>query len=244
MTDTAQTEAFGFRPLYRQVKESLVRRLIEGEWQPGQLIPSEMELSRELGVSQGTVRKALDTMRAENLLIRRQGRGTYVAEPEHGDLRFQFFRLVPDDGEHVFPASRTLRRVQAEADQEEAKALGMRQKDPIWRVERIRMLENVPSIIETISLPEGRFPGFDSLDDVPNNLYRIYSQRWGITIGSATEQLKAVGASVRDAKHLDCRSGHPLLRIARTAFDLERNAVELRVSRCLTEDAYYLSELR
>ena len=115
MSQTAETTAFAYRPLYAQVKDRLVRRLIDGAWQPGQLIPSEMELARELGVSQGTIRKALDAMTAENLLLRRQGRGTYVAEPEDSRILFQFFRLMPDGGEPVFPTSRILARSAAAA---------------------------------------------------------------------------------------------------------------------------------
>ena len=85
MADAGETAAaFSYKPLYLQVRDSLVRRLINGTWQPGQLIPSEMDLAREVGVSQGTIRKALDVMTAESLLVRRQGRVTFVAEPEEG----------------------------------------------------------------------------------------------------------------------------------------------------------------
>ena len=101
--------SFSYKPLYVQVKDSLVRRLIDGAWQPGQLIPSEMELAREIGVSQGTIRKALDAMAADHLLVRRQGRGTYVAEPEESRILFRYFRMTPDSGEHSFPTSRILR---------------------------------------------------------------------------------------------------------------------------------------
>ncbi|MDZ5695927.1 GntR family transcriptional regulator [Chelativorans sp. M5D2P16] len=244
MTEVTQARAFGFRPLYLQVKESLVRRLIEGSWQPGQIIPSEMELARELGVSQGTVRKALDAMTGENLLIRRQGRGTYVAEPEESRILFQFFRLVPDSGERSFPDSRVLRSKQASASREEAERLKIPAGAEVWRIERLRTLEGAPLLVETVTLPAARFPGFEALTEIPNNVYRLYSQRWGITIAGAAEKLKAVGASARDARVLDCAPGTPLLHISRTALDLAQEPVELRVSRCLTERAHYLADLR
>src|SRR5690606_120113 len=101
---------FAYKPLYVQVRDTLVRRLIDGLWQPGQLIPSEIELAREVGVSQGTIRKALDAMTTENLLVRRQGRGTYVAEPEDGRMLFQFFRLVQDGVARSFPTSQVQSR--------------------------------------------------------------------------------------------------------------------------------------
>ena len=88
----------GYRPLYRQVKELLMKRLSDGSWTPGQLLPSEPDIAADLGVSPGTVRKALDEMSAESLLVRRQGRGTFVARHDDERILFQFFRLVPDSG--------------------------------------------------------------------------------------------------------------------------------------------------
>lgn len=244
MSDSAPAGVLGFRPLYLQVKESLVRRLIDGAWQPGQLIPSEMELARELGVSQGTVRKALDAMTGENLLIRKQGRGTYVAEPEESRILFNFFRMVPNTGERAFPNSRILRRAKGKANREEAAAMAVAEGSDVWRIERVRAFGDDPLLVETLVLPAARYPGFEAEQDIPNNVYRLYSQRWGITIASAREKLKAIAATASDARHLGCEPGTPLLRIFRVAVDLEQNVVELRVSRCLTEKAHYLSDVR
>ncbi|MDN2566780.1 GntR family transcriptional regulator [Aquibium sp. A9E412] len=244
MAEAGDAATFAYRPLYLQVKESLIRRLIDGQWQPGQLIPSEMELAREIGVSQGTIRKALDAMAGENLLIRRQGRGTYVAEPEESRILFQFFRLMPDSGEPTFPTSQVLRRTRGAADREERAALALGTGAAVWRIERVRELGGAPLMAETIVLPAARFPGFDALGEIPNNVYRLYSERWRITVARASERLKAVAATPDDAKALGCPRATPLLRIARVAFDLENNPVELRLSRCLTRDAHYSSELR
>lgn len=240
----AAEPAFAYRPLYVQVKDSLVRRLIDGAWLPGQLIPSEMELAREIGVSQGTIRKALDAMTAENLLVRRQGRGTYVAEPEESRLLFQFFRLVSDDGERAFPTSRILARTTARATAIERARLQLDEGGRVVRIERVRDLGGRPLIVETISLPHERFSAIEAMTEIPNNVYRLYSQNWGITIARAVERLKAVGAMAADAAALGCAAGAPLLEIARVAYDLEGNPVELRVSRCLTDGIHYASELR
>jgi GntR family transcriptional regulator len=241
-TDTGTT--FNYRPLYIQVKDSLIRRLIDGAWQPGQIIPSEMELAREIGVSQGTIRKALDVMTAENLLVRRQGRGTYVAEPAESRILFQYFRIVPDSGEASFPDSSILRWSREKANGAERESLMLSKGAAVWRIARIRNLGGVPAIAETISLSTTRFAGFEALTSIPNNLYRLYSENWRITIARAREKLKAVAASKSDAKALGCAEGTPLLRIMRVAFDLEGNPVELRVSRCLTDQTHYLSELK
>ncbi|QDZ02884.1 GntR family transcriptional regulator [Nitratireductor mangrovi] len=236
--------AFAYKPLYVQVKDQLVRRMIDGEWQPGQLIPSEMELARQVGVSQGTIRKALDAMTTENLLIRRQGRGTFVASPEESRILFQFFRIVPDSGETTFPDSRVLTSARSVAEGTEAEALGIREGDDLWRFERVRAIRDEPVLVETIRLPADRFPGFGDLPQIPNNVYGLYSQRWGITIARASERLKAVGATAGDAARLRCARGDPLLEITRIAYDLENKPVELRVSRCLTRTTHYTSELR
>jgi GntR family transcriptional regulator len=244
MDEVKEPPLLGYKPLYMQVRDRLVRRLIEGAWQPGQMIPSEIELAREVGVSQGTIRKALDAMTAENLLVRRQGRGTYVAEPEDSRILFQFFRIMPDSGERTFPTSRILARTRALADPTEQHALALSPRHEVTRIERVRMLNDMPVIVETISLSLARFTGFDTLPEIPNNVYRLYSQKWGVTIARASEKLKAIAASRIDAEVLGCASGAPLLEIRRIALDLEANPVELRVSRCLTTHVHYSSELR
>ena len=235
--------AFAYRPLYVQVRDQLVRRLIDGEWQPGQHIPSEIELAREVGVSQGTIRKALDAMTTENLLIRRQGRGTFVARPEESRILFQFFRLVPDDGKRSFPDSAILERSAADATAQEAETLALAPGQPVWRIERVRTLAGTPLLVETITLSAERFPGLGDLGAIPNNVYGLYSERWGITIGRASERLKAMAATPDDAAALGCAAGTPLLAVTRIALDLENKPVELRVSRCLTQAVHYSSEL-
>lgn len=233
----------GFRPLYLQVREELTRHLAAGRWQPGTALPSEQELARELGVSQGTVRKALDAMTAERILVRKQGRGTFVAEFEESRILFQFFRLYPDQGERLFPVSRVLRVAKDTANSAEAAALGIEHGSEVWRLFRVRFHGDEPMLRESISLPVGRFPGFDQPAEIPNNVYRLYSERWGITITSAAEKLKAVLASAEDARALGCAKGAPLLEIVRTAFDINRRPVEFRVSRCLTHRMHYASNL-
>ena len=158
LTGPQPGETIGFKPLYAQVRERLMRRLVDGEWSPGMLLPSEIELARQLQVSQGTVRKALDSMTADNLLLRRQGRGTYVAEPEESRILFQFFRLSPDEGSPSFPDSKVLSTNQAKPTKTEKAALNLGPEDDVFRIERIRSLSGQPILIETITLPAGRFP--------------------------------------------------------------------------------------
>src|SRR5947209_8238761 len=137
----AAHESLGYRPLYRQVKELLIKRLGDGSWTPGQLLPSEPEIAADLGVSPGTVRKALDEMSAESLLVRRQGRGTFVASHDEERILFQFFRMVSDNGERRFPESRIVSVSLAKADEKSAARLGILPKATIITIERVRSLD-------------------------------------------------------------------------------------------------------
>jgi GntR family transcriptional regulator len=238
-----QTPGIGLRPLYLQVRERLVRRLIEGDWQPGDLIPSEMQLAAEYQVSQGTVRKAIDTMVRENLLRRRQGRGTFVATSDDDRFVFQFFRLQPDAGERVQPSSRVLSVSRAAPPPDVAGALRLKRGAEVVRIRRVRLLAGVPALVERIFLDAARFDGFPAARETPNNLYDLYSRRWGITIGRTDERLKAVTSDADEARHLGCAPGAPLLQIERVARDLEEAPTEYRLSRCLTERFHYFNQL-
>lgn len=244
MREPAAKNVFTYKPLYMQVKESLVGYLIDGTWQPGQLIPSEIELARQTGVSQGTVRKALDAMTAEHLLVRQQGRGTYVAVQEESQILFRYFRLRPDAGDQAFPESSVSKLDESAATEEEQKGLHLKAGNGVFRISRIRRIGETPLLTEVISLPLSRFDGLRQLKEFPNNVYQLYSERWGITVARADERLKAVLSNERDTAALGCGTGRPMLEISRIAYDLEDKPVELRVSRCLTDNFHYRSELK
>ena len=234
----------GFRPLYSQVREALVNRLIDGSWPPGFLLPSEQQLAAELGVSQGTVRKALDAMAADNLLTRQQGRGTFVAEPQDGRMLFQFFRLGSDDGRRTLPDSSVFAVKRAVAGQQERENLALPPQAQVWRIDRTREMDGRTLIVERITLPADRFADLDHVDPIPNNVYGLYSQHYGLTIARAEEQLKAVAASAADARRLHCPAGTPLMQINRIGYGLDGMPVEWRVSRCLTDGFHYSVSLK
>lgn len=232
-----------FRPLYQQVREKLLNRLIDGTWPPGVPLPSEHQLARELGVSQGTVRKALDALTAEQLLVRAQGRGTFVAEAEDNRILFRYFRLTADDGQRKFPASSVAMLRQRTADAEFRERLQLAKGDKVWVLERTRQLADRPVIVETITVSFDRFPGLDQIDPIPNNVYALYASHFGLTVGRVTEKLKAITASEKDAASLGCKKGTALLRVDRIAYSLRGTPIEWRVSHCLTDEFHYLSEL-
>lgn len=233
----------GFRPLYRQARDVLVGRIHDGTWQAGQALPSEIEIAADLGVSQGTARKALDEMESENLVIRHQGRGTFVARHDDERIIFQFFKLTPDSGQRKFPDSKILSIGVRPANAAAIKTLKLRAGSRVLHLERIRSLADKVAIVESITLPNALFPGAEKLK-LPNNLYELYRARFGVTIARSTEKLKAVAAKRRETKYLGVEIGTPLLSVDRTAFALDSRPVEWRVSLCRTDDYHYLSDLR
>lgn len=235
--------ALGFRPLYRQARDVLVGRINDGTWQAGQAIPSELEIAADLGVSPGTARKALDEMESENLVIRHQGRGTFVARHDDARIIFQFFRLTPDSGEREFPDSKILRIDVRAADAAAVKVLKLRAGSRVLHIERIRSLGGKVAIVESITLPNSLFPGAEKLE-LPNNLYELYRSRFGVTIARSTEKLKAVPAKRREEKYLGVEIGAPLLLVDRTAYSLDGRPTEWRVSLCRTDTLHYLSDLK
>jgi GntR family transcriptional regulator len=234
----------GFKPLYSQVRDEIIRRLADRRWLPGQALPSEPQLAQELGVSQGTVRKALDALTSENILVRRQGKGTFVAEFGENRVLFQFFRLFPEKGECRFPGSRFLRRSSGVANGDEREFLKLAKGSQVFRVERVRLNDTKPILREKITVSAEQMPGLLDVREMPNNVYRLYSEAWAITVARASERLRACPATSDDVTHLGCALGAPILQIQRTAFDLVDRPVEFRVSHCLTDDVFYSSELR
>ncbi|MEQ8354026.1 MAG: GntR family transcriptional regulator [Kiloniellaceae bacterium] len=229
----------GFKPLYQQVKDLLIERLIGGYWRPGDLLPSEMQLAEQLGVSQGTVRKALDEMTAGNLLVRRQGRGTYVAEHDQEHALFHFFKLTDRRGRPLVPESRVLRRTKGPAKAAEAARLALKASEEVTRITRVRSFAGRPAIFERIVLPAALFPGLHEIGDLPNTLYTLFARDYGITVGRAEENLSAVKAGAEAARHLNLERDAPLLAIDRTALALSGRPVEWRTSLCDTRDQVY-----
>lgn len=229
----------GFKPLYQQVKDLLIERLIGGYWKPGDLLPSEFQLAEELGVSQGTVRKALDEMTASNLLVRRQGRGTYVAEHDQEHALFHFFKMTDRQGRPLVPESRVLKVARGPARSAEAQRLNLPPQAEAIRITRVRTLAGRPAIFERIVLPAALFPGLDARRDLPNTLYTIFARDYGITIARAEERLSAVAAGAEAARHLAVDRDAPLLAIDRIARALDNQPVEWRLSLCDTRDQVY-----
>ena len=234
-----------FQPLYLQVKALILERMAKNQFKPGDLLPSEPRLAELFGVSQGTVRKALDEITAQNLLVRQQGKGTYVATHTVDRALFHFFHIADDNGHRTLPDSTVVSFGKDHADAPERCKLRLAHNEQVIRIVRVRTLNDDPVIFEQISLPAKHFGDIENHApaDLPNTLYRYYETHFDLAVISAIEQLKAVAAGTDDARHLQVKPGHPLLEIDRIAIGHENIPLEWRLSRCNTEHHHYLNNL-
>ena len=236
-----------FSPLYQQIKALITRGLQSGEWKPGEIIPSEAELAVRFGVSQGTVRKAIDELAAENLLIRRQGRGTFVSTHHEEQVKFRFLRLVPD-GE----PGQTLRmerqflachRIRAAADV--ARALSIKPGDMVLEIRRILRMGGEPVVYEDIYLQSASFRGLtaERLGRYQGPLYALFESEFGTRMVRAEEKIRAVNAGGQEAELLKVPAGQALLSVERLSFSYGDQPVELRRGLYSTAHHYYRNAL-
>ena len=234
-----------FSPLYRQIRGLITRSLESGEWRPGDVIPSESELAVRFGVSQGTVRKAIDEMAAENLLVRRQGKGTFVAT--HNDPRsfFRFLRIAPNHGELPSMKSLPLECWRAKAGGDVANKLGLQAGAPIIVIRRLLRFGKEPVVFDEIYLSGEAFPDLtlDVLKAGEKSLYSLFEGRYGVRMIRADERLRAVVADRVSAEALQVAEGSPLLLVERVTFTYGDKPVEWRRGFYSTQNFHYHNEL-
>lgn len=219
--------------LYKDVKRAILAALAAGEWKPGEAIPAERRLVERFGVSIGTLRKAIDELVAENIMIRHQGRGTFVATHRQEDHFFRFFRVVREDGHRAFPSVRLAKFRRGKASKEEALALGIAPGERVFHFTNVLSLDGRPMMTDAITVPEALFEGLTEtmLRERPNTLYNFYQDAFGINVIRTEERLRAVLADEDDHRLLEVPVGGPLLQITRIASSYHDRRVERRVSR-------------
>ncbi len=232
-------------PLYREVKRLLTQSLIEGEWPAGAALPSEVRLAERFAVSIGTLRKAIDELVADQIVIRHQGRGTFVATHNANRLMFHFFHIVGRDGGKEYPTTRTLSFRHGKADATEARRLALAPGSGVLRIRNVLSLAGRPAILDDIVLPHALFTGLTGriLTARDNTIYHLYQTRFGINVLRSSERLSAVLANADAARLLEVKPGAPLLAINRTALTYRDTPVELRRSLVNTTAHEYANDL-
>ena len=239
----------GSGPLYEQVKHLILRGLTDGEWHPGDMIPSEMALARSYRVSQGTVRKAIDELVSGNILSRRQGKGTFVATHRDDGTAYRFLRLTGLKGEREYPRSEFIACGRDKADSRVAQRLAVRRGSALVLLRRVMRFSGEPVAYDDIRLPAAFLRGIsvamieDHVHAHHGTLYSLYESRYGIPIIGAREQIRAVPADAISAPLLAVAVGAPLLAVERVAFSYENRPVEWRMSYVNTARHCYFNEL-
>jgi GntR family transcriptional regulator len=237
-----------FSPLYQQIKVLMLQSLQSGEWKPSAAIPSEMDLAARFKVSQGTVRKAIDELAAENLLVRRQGKGTFVATHAEQQVQYRFLRLFPDSGDlqGEGPAQRQIidcKRVRASSDI--AKALAIRQGEAVLQVRRVLSFAATPTILEEVWLPGTPFKGLtaERLRAYQGPMYALFETEFGVRMVRAEEKIRAVLPDADQCALLKTNSRTPLLSVERIAYTYNDTPMELRRGLYLTDTHFYRNVL-
>jgi GntR family transcriptional regulator len=234
-----------FSPLYQQIKALITRSLQSGEWKPGEMIPSEMELASRYKVSQGTVRKAIDELAAENLVARRQGKGTFVTTHHEDVVKFRFLRLVPDEGEPHYGASHVLECKRLRAPAEIARLLDIRTGDSVVQIRRVLNFSGESTVLDEIWLLGANFKGLtaEKLTEWKGPMYALFEAEFGTRMIRASEKIRAVAADQTAADLLSVPVGSPLLSVERVSYTYGDRPVEVRRGLYVTTRHYYQNDL-
>jgi GntR family transcriptional regulator len=232
-------------PLYVEVKKKITQSLIQGEWGPGEAIPSEIELANIYDVSQGTVRKAIDDLSAESILVRRQGKGTYVATHNEENIQLRFLRLTSQFGLNEKLDNQLISFSKEKATNKLAKILNINPSSTIISITRILTFNEKPLILDVIKIPAQSFRGLTAEMIVENNgsMYRMYETDFGVRMLRADEKILAITANSETASHLKVQENHPLLSVERVSYTYKNKPLEWRLGLCVTDNHFYRSEL-
>ena len=232
---------------YEEVKQKITEDLVRGRYPMGQALPAEKDLSKELDVSIGTLRKAVDELVAEGIVVRRQGRGTYVAEHDLKRLLYYFFHVVKHDvDKKANPRVDLVSLNTAVATKEEASKLNIKEGAPVWRLVNCLYLEERCVMIDQITLDKKRFKNLTRAEFInrEGSIYQLYQKKYGQTVVRSSERLRASLVSKQHAEWLDIKPNSPVLVIRRVALGIQDDPIEWRISTLNTNQYEYFSELQ
>ncbi|WP_061128283.1 GntR family transcriptional regulator [Caballeronia catudaia] len=233
-------------PRYQLIRDDIVRRIAEGQWAPGQAIPTESDLCTAYEVSIGTLRKAIDLLVAEGVLTRTQGKGTFVRRPRFDSSLFRFFRFKSADGDPVQPTGKILDRKVLKPSEAIRAALQMKASETSIRLSRVRLIDSEPVLREEIWLPRHRFGALVTLplDEFGDLMYPLYERACRQIVASAKETLTVEEATSEDAAALRVNVGSPIIVVQRVALDFAGTPIEWRTTRGAATGFQYQVDIR
>lgn len=229
-------------PLYLQISDLLRERIHSRGWVEGQALPNEGDLAREYGVSVGTMRKALEQVEAIGWISRRQGRGTFVANPEATSAR----RLNPffnRDG-HVLPESVEVRSIATRTVlPEEAESLSLDEDETVVSVVTVRKTDGVLALYDDMAIPSRLVPGLvESIAAEPQS-FASYRSDYGLLVTSVKEAIKAAALPDEVATALGLPAASPALLTRRLSLDADGEPIDICVRYAVAIEAEYRVEL-
>jgi DNA-binding GntR family transcriptional regulator len=219
-------------PKYFRIKQAVLQRIATGVWAPGAMIPSEVELCREFGVSRTTARKAVSDLAYEGRLNVVQGKGTFVAIPKVEEHFIQRAFGIHEDMQRrgITLTTQVLRQEVEEASPEVARRLELRRGEPVHLIVRLRFVDEEPMLISTTYVPYSLCPDLTKEDLTECSLYALLRDRYGLAIARGERRLEAVAADGREARLLDIALGSPLLLLDSVAYAADGRPFEHSVA--------------
>lgn len=224
--------------LYIKVKEEILRQILAKRWQAGDLLPNEFELADEFGVSQGTLRKALNILTRENVLIRRQGKGTYVSAS--GAMRFFRYKAVNGTAEIIESERLSVERMPTPTDIQDHFGAD---NSHCFRVDRMRHLDGGGKLYEQVHVPCELFPQLEENPSINRFLYQYYESEYGIPVLKALNRLRAGFPDADCQNYLGIQGDTPVLCLDHIVYSLTEQVIEFRKTFCHSDDVYYESVL-
>ena len=219
-------------PLYKVVQRRILEALTRGKWKPGERLPSEAELSDQLGVSVSTLRAGVSELAAAGVLVRRQGKGTFVAQHHREGPQFRFSNIHDQFGKKVRTTREitAMRRVRADLGTMKLLMSDLSNPPQVHLIDAFLKIDGKPLAVLELILPCTLFPKLkqQDFDHSNENLYALYQSRYGITVLRMEERVSARTADRKTAKILGLALGHPLLLVERVAYSFNNQPVEIR----------------
>jgi GntR family transcriptional regulator len=234
-------QKFSMRPLYLQVRDLVLERITSGTWKPGAMLPAEVDLARELGISSGTVRKALDALEAERVVSRRQGRGTFVNDSSAQALAWRYDNIRNKDGLGIAGSLGSNQITTGPADEVEQQRLQLEAGEQVVRIRRVHKNGDRAYMHEEVSLPARTFPGLAEREQVPQRIADL-AQEFGLVLGRGIESVSVATANEAVAESLGVAKGTPMLSLDRVVFAIDGRPVEWRVATCHLQGERYVIE--
>jgi len=233
------------KPLYKVVEDH-IRTLIDQDLLiPGDLIPSEPQLAKQLNVSQGTAKKAIDNLVWERRLYRHQGKGTYVSNIDFNNSLFRFTTYGDAEGQHArIHKETTVRRIETGSDQL-CERLQVPAQTPLLYIERVGYVEDEPVMVEYSRWRSELLPGLENEEiRIPDLLYALIVEKYNVPVVRANETLTAGAAGSKSAKILHIEPGTPVLVLNRITYTTENRIIEVRTSKGRADKFSYKTKIR